>query len=137
MKANLESTSLICVLIYSLIILSPSCKKSEIDLLSNKSIPTALTDESPSENSINTVSYYYGKVVDEAIGQPLVGALVLRKNSFVGVYTDTSGNFIIGVNTGSTGTFAISYIGYLSLEVPFTAADPTHNMGIISLTAAE
>ncbi|MGL1884950.1 MAG: TonB-dependent receptor [Reichenbachiella sp.] len=55
-----------------------------------------------------------GKIVDE-VGETLPGATVLQKGTTNGAISDFDGNFSITVP--SDATLAISFIGYLSIEV--------------------
>ena len=58
-----------------------------------------------------------GQVVDKS-GEGIIGATVKVKNSKTGAVTDFNGNFALDVQ--GPGTLVISYIGYLTKEVPFT-----------------
>lgn len=55
-------------------------------------------------------------VVRDATGEPIIGASVLEKGTTTGTITDFDGNFSLSVS--SQGTLVISYIGYLSQEIP-------------------
>ncbi|MCF0179752.1 MAG: SusC/RagA family TonB-linked outer membrane protein, partial [Bacteroidales bacterium] len=54
-------------------------------------------------------------------GEPIIGASVLVKGTTTGTITDIDGNFEIP-NVKSGSTIVVSYIGYESVEVPFTGA---------------
>ena len=69
-----------------------------------------------------------GTVVDSELDSPLPGATVVVQGSSSGVSTDFDGSFAI--NSVSSGVLLVSYIGYQTLEVPFT---PGQNLGILSL----
>ena len=56
-----------------------------------------------------------GTVVDEANGEPIIGATVKVKGSSSGVVTDIDGHFNIDVKPGQT--LEISYIGYTTQSV--------------------
>ncbi len=56
-----------------------------------------------------------GKVLDQS-GMPLPGATVMEKGTGNGTTTDFDGNFII--NIGKDATLQVSYIGYLTKEIP-------------------
>lgn len=56
-----------------------------------------------------------GLITDER-GEPIIGANVIVKGSSVGTITDINGKFSIEVSDGSI--LQISYIGYLSQEIP-------------------
>lgn len=58
-----------------------------------------------------------GQVTDK-YGDAVIGATVKVKNSKAGTVTDFEGNFVL--NAQSSGTLVVSYIGYLTKEVPFT-----------------
>jgi TonB-linked SusC/RagA family outer membrane protein len=70
-----------------------------------------------------------GHVVDDK-GEPLIGASVKSNaNAANGTLTDISGNFAISV--GSNAVLTISYIGYVTSEVPIKGT--TTNLGQIIL----
>jgi len=56
-----------------------------------------------------------GKILDPA-GVPIIGANILVKGTTSGTITDIDGNFSLEVP--EKGTLVISYIGYLSKEIP-------------------
>ena len=58
-----------------------------------------------------------GQVTDKN-GDSVIGATVKVKNAQTGTVTDFDGNF--SLNVQESGTLVISYIGYLTKEVPFT-----------------
>lgn len=58
-----------------------------------------------------------GQVTDKN-GDPVIGATVKVKNAQAGTVTDYDGNFVLNVH--NPGTLVITYIGYLTKEVPFT-----------------
>ncbi len=60
-----------------------------------------------------------GNVVDEALGEPIIGASILEKGTSNGTITDFDGNFTLDVATGAT--LVISYMGYQSVEMPAKA----------------
>lgn len=59
-----------------------------------------------------------GQVTDKS-GDPVIGATVKVKDVNAGTVTDFDGNFSLPVQ--GNGVLVISYIGYLTKEVPFTA----------------
>ncbi len=73
-----------------------------------------------------------GKVTDSKDGSPLIGASVVAKGTSVGAITDINGIFKLSV-PGSSTTLVVSYIGYVSKEVPIgsetinVTLDPTNN----------
>ena len=58
-----------------------------------------------------------GQVTDK-YGEPVIGATVKVKNAKAGTVTDYDGNFVLNVQ--NSGTIVVTYIGYLTKEVPFT-----------------
>ena len=70
-----------------------------------------------------------GKILDGGSGEPLPRASVVVKGTTNGVATDFDGNFSIEVSQNS-GVIVISYIGYITKEVSFSA---TANIGDITL----
>ncbi len=65
-----------------------------------------------------------GTVLDEATGDPLIGANLLIKGSSRGTITDFDGSFELKVD-GLPMTLVVSYIGYTDLDVEVTdAAEP-------------
>lgn len=66
----------------------------------------------------NTVS----GVVKDATNEVIIGASVVLKGSTSGTITDIDGSFSLEVPS-SAGTLIITYIGYATQEVPFTADD--------------
>ncbi len=73
-----------------------------------------------------------GKVTDSKDGSTLIGASVVAKGSTVGAITDVNGSFKLSVPQSAT-TLVISYIGYVTKEVPITSEtinvtlDPSNN----------
>ncbi len=72
-----------------------------------------------------------GKVTDSKDGSPLIGASVSAKGTTIGVITDVNGAFKLSVPQ-STTTLTVSYIGYVSKDVPVTdvmsiSLDPNSN----------
>jgi TonB-dependent starch-binding outer membrane protein SusC len=58
-----------------------------------------------------------GKITDSKDGSPLIGASVVAKGSTAGSITDINGAFKLSAPS-STNTLVISYIGYITKEVP-------------------
>lgn len=54
--------------------------------------------------------------ISDAFGEPVIGANVTEKGTVNGTITDLNGNFTLKVS--STSTLVISYIGYLTMDVP-------------------
>ncbi|MBL7471932.1 TonB-dependent receptor [Robertkochia sediminum] len=75
-----------------------------------------------------------GTVTDKDLNEPLPGANVTVKGQTVGASTDFNGEFSLEVNSNS-GTLLVSYIGFVTQEVPFTLSGGTANVGTISLAA--
>ena len=67
-----------------------------------------------------------GQVTDKN-GEGVIGATVKVKDAATGTVTDFDGNFALNVN--DAGTLVVSYIGYLTKEVPFTVGQ-TLNISI-------
>jgi len=61
-----------------------------------------------------------GKVTDSKDGSPLIGASISAKGSTAGAITDINGAFKLSV-PASTTTLIVSYIGYVSKEIPVTS----------------
>src|SRR5688572_22035243 len=59
-----------------------------------------------------------GKVTSAADGAPIPGASVLIKGTSIGTATDTGGNFTLDVTGAPNSVFVISFIGFLTQEVP-------------------
>lgn len=57
-----------------------------------------------------------GKVTDAATSEPLIGANVVIKGTTTGTVTDLDGNFTL--SAGSDDILLISFIGYISEEIP-------------------
>ena len=62
-----------------------------------------------------------GTVTDEN-GNPLAGAVVVRKGTSLGGVTDENGRFSLNASAGSTLT--VTYLGYLTKDVEFTGQSP-------------
>src|SRR5688572_6714997 len=60
-------------------------------------------------------------VITTRSGQPLAGATVLAKGTDDATSTDAQGRFRMDV-PGSVQTLVISYVGYLSKEIPVPAS---------------
>jgi TonB-linked SusC/RagA family outer membrane protein len=59
-----------------------------------------------------------GIVLDEA-GEPVIGATILIKGTYQGTVTDANGNFVL--TAPREGTLVISYVGFISEEVPVSS----------------
>lgn len=55
-------------------------------------------------------------VVNDATGEPVIGASVLQKGTTNGIITDIDGNFTL--NVPSNSTIVISFVGYKTQEIP-------------------
>lgn len=64
-----------------------------------------------------------GTVVDQVSGEPVVGANVLVKGTTTGEVTDFNGKFSLEAPSGAV--LAVSYIGYLGLEVQASSSPMT------------
>ena len=71
-----------------------------------------------SSTAIYSQTEITGTVVDD-LGEGIIGATVMEKDTSNGTVTDFDGNFKLNVEAGKT--LVISYIGYISQELP--AAD--------------
>ena len=71
-----------------------------------------------------------GTVVDEN-NQPLPGSSVLEKGTTNGTESDFDGQFTLNAQSNS-GVLVISYIGYKSMEISFSAAKA--NVGAVQLS---
>ncbi|WP_198664795.1 M56 family metallopeptidase [Lewinella sp. IMCC34191] len=60
-----------------------------------------------------------GTVVDEATGDPLIGTIVMIKETIAGTVTDINGNFRLEWNGESETTLVLNYVGYVSKEIIF------------------
>jgi TonB-linked SusC/RagA family outer membrane protein len=58
-----------------------------------------------------------GKITSES-GEPLVGATVVVKGTTIGTVTDLDGNYVLSNIPSGDVTLVVSYIGYISKEVP-------------------
>ena len=65
-----------------------------------------------------------GRVVDES-GKPMVGVTIVLKGTRTGTSTDANGQFTLKVGD-RPGNLIMSYIGYQTREVPFTAGQELH-----------
>jgi len=61
-----------------------------------------------------------GKVTDSKDGSTLIGASVVARGTNTGTVTDVNGIFKLSVPSSAT-TLVVSYIGYLTKEVPITS----------------
>ena len=62
-----------------------------------------------------------GKVTDSDTGEPLVGAQVFVKGTFVGTTTDVNGSYNLDVD--GDATIVVAYIGYKTQELSTSASD--------------
>ena len=75
----------------------------------------AITQLSPSKNSILQQKTISGKVIDDS-GAPLPGVTIVVKGTTTGIVTDFDGNYrLVGVNVGDILLF--SFVGMKSQEV--------------------
>ena len=65
-----------------------------------------------------------GKVIDSKDGSPIIGASVLAKGSTSGAVTDINGAFKLTA-PASVMTLTVTYIGYVSVDVPITSGTMT------------
>ena len=62
-----------------------------------------------------------GKVIDKNSQEPVIGASVLIEGTSNGTITDLDGNFMLS-NVPSKGNLVVSYIGYVSQEIPLKSS---------------
>jgi hypothetical protein len=74
-----------------------------------------------------------GTVIDGEFNQPLSGANVLVKGTKTGAVADFDGKFEISTSAKS-GELVVSFLGYVSKTVSFTATGNTVNIGNIVVT---
>lgn len=77
-----------------------------------------------------------GTVLDDDSGEPLIGANAVIKGTTTGTITDVDGSFSIeNVQVGNQ-TLVITYVGYVSKEVPVkVVTGETKNLGTIRLAS--
>jgi TonB-linked SusC/RagA family outer membrane protein len=63
-----------------------------------------------------------GSVVDQATGEPVIGANVVEKGTTNGTITDLEGAFSLNIASGAATTLVITYIGYVNQEVRATSS---------------
>ena len=80
------------------------------------SFPLSTKAEQAVQN-IQQAGVVKGQVTDKN-GDAVIGATVKVKNAQTGTVTDFDGNFTLNVQ--GPGTLVVSYIGYLTKEIPFT-----------------
>ena len=68
-------------------------------------------------------------VVRDETGEPIIGANVIEKGTSNGLITDLDGAFSLEVKPGST--LVISYIGYISQEIPIIDNTTTLNIKLV------
>src|SRR5690554_3888768 len=68
--------------------------------------------------------------VTDASGEPLIGVTIQVKGTTQGTITDFNGNFTLSAPTG--GTLVVSYVGFVTQEVPVSA-----NVNIVLHTDTE
>lgn len=71
-----------------------------------------------------------GKIMDGDLGGPLPGASVVVKGTTNGMAADFDGNFSITAPPSNSGVLVVSYIGYITKEISFSAIG---NVGKITL----
>ena len=90
---------------------------SMIMLLSPASLNAAVKAAGSDEGSAPQQVKVSGIITDATTREPLVGVNVVLEGTTVGVMTDINGKFTLGV-PNLTGTLAVSYIGYVSQQIP-------------------
>ncbi|WP_349971149.1 STN domain-containing protein [Phocaeicola massiliensis] len=94
----------------------------------NNTISVSKTPEPESNNSTQQRKRLTG-VITDSNGETIIGANISVKGSTLGTITDVNGNFSLEVP--NSGMLTISYIGYISKNVPIT------NENNISITLTE
>ena len=89
-------------------------KNVDIQLIDNHIILKA--NELYSDRSIVTQMHRVTGLVKDHTGEPVIGANIVEKGTSNGTITDINGRFSIEVPPGAT--LVVSYIGYLSKEIP-------------------
>jgi TonB-linked SusC/RagA family outer membrane protein len=85
---------------------------------------TAHSIDSETTSSVQQQRRISGKIVD-ALGEPIIGATVLVKETGAGTVSDVDGNFTVNASAGNT--LVISYVGYRDITVQVTNA-ATYNV---------
>lgn len=86
--------------------------QNDIVLLPQKKAQNTTT--TARQNSERTIT---GKVVDDATGEPVIGASVWIKDSTLGTSADLDGNFTLKCDN-QLAVVAVSFIGYQEVEMP-------------------
>ena len=76
-------------------------------------------EQPQSRNPAPAVSQQDKKItgsVQDNTGQPIIGANIIEKGTTNGTITDTNGNF--SLNTSTHSVLLVSYIGYITQEIP-------------------
>ncbi len=76
---------------------------------------------------------FYGTVIEEMTGDPLVGAVVYVKEFDKEIYTDFDGNFVIDNLTPGQYDIEISCVSFSKKELDDIHINSTHNFVLISL----
>ena len=97
-------------------------RQNDIVLLPQKKAQNTTT--TARQNSERTIT---GKVVDDATGEPVIGASVWIKDSTLGTSADLDGNFTLKCDN-QLAVVAVSFIGYQEVEMP--VRDMTSNVTI-------
>ncbi|CEN53921.1 TonB-dependent receptor [Capnocytophaga canis] len=77
-----------------------------------------------------------GKVIDGEFNAPLLGANVLIQGTTKGVFTDADGKFSLQVDSDS-GVLEISYLGFVTRQVPFKLISGKANINVTLQSDAE
>ncbi|CEN43030.1 TonB-dependent receptor [Capnocytophaga canis] len=77
-----------------------------------------------------------GKVIDGEFNAPLLGANVLIQGTTKGVFTDADGKFSLQVDSDS-GVLEISYLGFVTRQVPFKLTSGKANINVTLQSDAE
>jgi len=83
--------------------------------------------------SIQKMPVYTGKIVDADTKEPLIGASVGIKGGGKGTSTGVNGTFKLNVGSDAGTVLVISYIGYITKEVPLSGSN---DIGVITLKSS-
>jgi len=74
-----------------------------------------------------------GQIVDKDGNEPLLGANIMVRGTSSGTVTDIDGKFRLSVEK-SSGILTVSYLGYVSREIPYNVSNGETDLGNIQLT---
>lgn len=71
-----------------------------------------------------------GKVTDSGTEEPLAGVNVIVRGTTLGIITDIDGNYNLSID-GTEAVIVVSFIGYLTQELPVTSSTGTLNITMV------